>query len=203
MLKRLSTVGTLFGCRNGMSDRAADRSKRGKVARLSFFPGSGAVESAATASSADAGEKPAMVKRVLIVDPATSMLLRLLHSIRSQANVTISSTFEDARRRLLFQAPHLLVTNLRLDAYNGLHLVYLAAVTSSVTRSIVYTDPYDAAFAGEVQAAGAFYERPDALTYVLDAYVRATLPRRDRRSPARVSRRRVLRGGRRAIDLVL
>jgi ActR/RegA family two-component response regulator len=186
-----------------MSDRAADRVRWGRVAFISCFGGPGAIECAAAASSPDAGQKPAMVRRVLIVDPATSMLLRLMHSIRAHANVTISSTFEDARRRLLFQAPHLLVTNLRLAAYNGLHLVYLAAIASSVTRSIVYADPYDAALAGEVQAAGAFYERPDALTYVLDAYVRATLPRRDRRSPARVSRRRVLRGGRRAIDLVL
>jgi DNA-binding NtrC family response regulator len=183
-----------------MSDRrAADRGKSDKVGRISFFPGSGAVESV---DASDAGEKPAMVKRVLLVDPAMPMLLRLLHSIQSRANVTISSTFEDARRRLLFQAPHLLVTNLRLDAYNGLHLVYLAAITSAVTHSIVYAEPHDAAVAREVQAAGAFYERPDVLPHVLEAYVRATLPRRDRRRTARTSRRRVPRGGRRAIDLV-
>jgi DNA-binding NtrC family response regulator len=177
-----------------MSVRPADR--------VSRFPASRAVERVTPASSPDAGEKPARVRRVLLVDPAMSMLLRLQHSIRSRATVAISSTFEDARRRLLFQAPHLLVTNLRLDAYNGLHLVYLAATTSFVTRSIVYTDPYDAAVAVEVQAAGAFYERPDALPHALEAYVRAALPRRDRRSSARASRRGVPRGGRRAIDLV-
>jgi DNA-binding NtrC family response regulator len=152
------------------------------------------------AAPPDAGDRPAEMKRLLLVEPARSTLLRLRDSIRSDVHVRISSTFEDARRRLLAQPPDLLVTNLRLHVHNGLHLVYLAATADFVTRSIVFADPHDPVLAREAQGAGALYERPETLALVLDAYLRATLPRRDRRDSGRVSRRRFLRGGRRAVD---
>jgi DNA-binding NtrC family response regulator len=150
-------------------------------------------------SSAHAGAK---ARRLLLVDPSRSISLRLRDSISANVRVTISTTFQEARPRLLARPPHLLVTNVRLNAHNGLHLVYLAATENLPTRSIVYAEHHDPALAREAQAAGAFYERADTLKYCLDAYVRAVLPPRDRRDVARVSRRRVLRGGRRAADSV-
>jgi len=149
------------------------------------------------------GGNPAVVKCVLLVDPTRSMLLRLGDAIQSEVRVIMSDTFDGARRSLLSHAPHLLVTNLRLQAHNGLHLVYLAAAAGFPTRAVVYADPHDAGLFRDAQAAGAFYERPDTLLPALDAYIRATLPQRDRRGINRVSRRGSMRAASRASDLIL
>jgi ActR/RegA family two-component response regulator len=181
-----------------MDPRAAGRVVHRTVASVSRITPLGTGHRAAAAS--DTGHEPAEVKRLLLVEPAGSTLRRLRSSIRSDVQVTVSRTFEDARRRLLAQPPDLLVTNLRLQVHNGLHLVYLTAGANFGTRSIVFADPHDPVLAHEAQGAGAFYERPETLAHALDAYLRATLPRQDRRDFGRVSRRRFLRGGRRAVD---
>ena len=51
-----------------------------------------------------------------------------------------------------------LVTNIRLNAYNGLQLVYLRSPGQVETRPIVYTDKPDPGLGRQVQRAGAFYE---------------------------------------------
>ena len=71
------------------------------------------------------------------------------------------------------------ITNLRLEAYNGLHLVHLAAATR--TRCIVFSTHDDLGLARDAQAAGAFFELPARLPQVLESYVNATLPHHDRR----------------------
>jgi hypothetical protein len=107
--------------------------------------------------------------------------------------------FQDARPRLLSRRPDLLITNLRLKAYNGLHLVHLAAGTP--TRCIVYSTSDDIVLAREAQAAGAFFEHQLRLPLVLQSYVKATLPRYDRRGLTMRDRRTLVRGGRRCSDL--
>ena len=93
--------------------------------------------------------------------------------------------------------PDLLVTNLRLLAYNGLHLVHMA---DGRTRCVVYSNYDDLVLAREVQAAGAFYERSTQLSRALAAYARAILPPRDRRNLTALDRRQTSRGGRRCTD---
>jgi hypothetical protein len=93
-----------------------------------------------------------------------------------------------------------LVCNLRLDAYNGLHLVHLAAAAGLPTKSLVYGERRDVSLAREAQRIGAFYESRDHLPHALLAYVQGQLPRTDRRDPIAADRRSFFRGGRRAAD---
>ena len=138
-------------------------------------------------------------KEILLVDPDPKGLRAVQAGLRLVADVEAFTDFRDARTRLLDQPPDLLVTNLRLQAYNGLHLVHLAAGTH--TRCIVYSTYDDLMLAREVQAAGAFFEHPLRLPLVLQSYVNATLPDRDRRNLIMLDRRMAFRGGRRCSDL--
>jgi len=135
---------------------------------------------------------------ILVVDPDPQALMAAQVAVQSVANVEVYSDFRAARARLVARPPDLLVTNLRLERFNGLHLVYVAAGTA--TRCIVYTSHHDAVLAREVLAAGAFYERTDRLPRVLASYVQASLPAGDRRSLSVLDRRSLARGGRRASD---
>jgi CheY-like chemotaxis protein len=145
-----------------------------------------------------------MAPLVLLVepDPATSMLLQ--RGLVPAAEVVAAGSFEQARQVLRERQPDLLVTNLRLASYNGLHLVLVAA---PATRSIVYsTAGLDPALALEAQRRAAFYESGARLAAALPAYVNAlrptlVLPTRDRRNVIVFDRRSVSRGGRRASDV--
>jgi hypothetical protein len=148
-----------------------------------------------------APSRPGVVRAlrdILIVDPDPQALMAAQVAVQSVANVEAYSDFRAARARLVARPPDLLVTNLRLERFNGLHLVYVAAGTA--TRCIVYTAHHDAVLAREVLAAGAFYERTDRLPRVLASYVKAMLPVGDRRSLSVHDRRSLPRGGRRSSD---
>jgi hypothetical protein len=139
------------------------------------------------------------VKEILLVDPELSRLVAAKNALRLVADVSACSEFRAARARLLARPPDLLVTNLQLEAYNGLHLVHLTQGTA--TRCIVYGTYDDPCLAREVQSAGAFYEHSPRLPRALASYVHAVLPPRDRRDPTLFDRRQTVRGGRRCSDL--
>jgi CheY-like chemotaxis protein len=148
--------------------------------------------------------RPARVARdlkdILLVDSNASSLRAVQNTLGLVADIDAYSDFQAARSRLQLKPPDLLVTSLRLQAYNGLHLVYLAV--GMPTLCIAYADDDDLVLAREVQAAGAFYERSKRLLHALTAYVHATLPPLDRRLPTVLDRRQILRGGRRCTDKV-
>jgi len=135
-------------------------------------------------------------KEILLVDPEVGGVGAVEAVLQLAGDVQICTNFQSARARLLQRPPDLLITNLRLEAYNGLHLVLLAARTR--TRCIVFSTHDDIGLAREVQAAGAFFELSDRLPQVLESYVNATLPQHDRRDIAKVGQ--PLRGGRRCTD---
>jgi CheY-like chemotaxis protein len=139
------------------------------------------------------------LKEVLLVDPEVDRLHAAQNALRFVADVVACSEFTAARAQLLSRPPDLLVTNLRLHAYNGLHLVHMAKGT--LTRCIVFDASEDRGLAQEVQAAGAFYEHSQRVPRALASYVHAVLPPYDRRDPSTLDRRRTLRGGRRSAGL--
>ena len=94
----------------------------------------------------------------------------------------------------------LLVTNLRLGPFNGLHSVHLAGLLAIGTRALVYTSRLDIEFGREVQRSGAFYETRRSLPHTLASYVGAALPTHDRRHLGIQDRQRTFRGGRRSAD---
>src|SRR5215510_3532353 len=83
---------------------------------------------------------------VLLVEPNPRVADMITASIRSLAHVYHHLKFESARRRLGTQHLDFVVSNLRLGAFNGLHLAYaINAVTP--TRCIVYTESREPALA--------------------------------------------------------
>ena len=98
-----------------------------------------------------------MPTRVLVVEPDVKRRLTLQRALSPVADVTACGDFHTARQHVLAMPPDLLITNLRLHAYNGLHLVALAG---SPARAIVCLDPPDPALARCVELAGAQVESP-------------------------------------------
>jgi len=138
---------------------------------------------------------------VLLVDP-DRMVLSGLEDILHGVDVTTSHEFASARHAIADLSLDLLVTNLRLEAYNGVHLVHVARELRPKLPCIVYDRTHDVVLARIAQDAGAFYERYERLPAALISYVLLDLPSRDRRDPTRVDRRHDYRGGRRAADAV-
>ena len=139
-------------------------------------------------------------KKVLLVEPDRHAMAALEKAWSPVSSIECCTDFQTARRRLMESAPNLLVTNLCLREFNGLHLVYLAAANQLKTRCVVYANEHDPALARETQSAGAFYERVHRLPYVPRGYAFHVLPPMDRRDPAGVERRLTFRGGRRISD---
>ena len=136
---------------------------------------------------------------VLLVEPNSRLADIIQESIRPLAQVHHHLEFESARRQLGALRLDFVVSNLRLGAFNGLHLTY--AVNAVLpTRCIVYTESREPALAQDVRRAGAFYEVADRLPVTLPAYLASHLPSGDRRDPAVPDRRTPFRGGRRIWD---
>lgn len=154
------------------------------------------VENAGSIGSRHASLEQA-TKEILLVDPNIHSSSDALNVLRLLGDVEVCRDFAAARDRLLNQPPDLLITNVRLHEYNGLHLVHLA---TPHTRCVVYSHHDDLVLAREVQAAGAFYERSMRLSRSLAGYVHGDLPTHDRRDVAVIDRRRFPRGGRRSCD---
>ena len=138
--------------------------------------------------------------RILLVELDDAIRAALLAVVGSWAVVEPHDGFESARARLSSSTFDLLVTNLRLGEYNGLHLVILAKSGASATTAVVYAEEGDLTLASNVQRLGAFFELARRMPIVLPGYLGSTLPSRDRRDPLKFDRRKSPRGGRRAWD---
>lgn len=137
---------------------------------------------------------------MLLAEPDSALAAVLQDSVPTLTDVHWHPDFDTARADLRSMPFNFIVTNLRLNAYNGLHLIHLAGTSSTPTRAIVYTDEYNPELAREAQRAGAFYETRACLAHALGAYLQRALPARDRRDPAVRDRRAAFRGGRRCWD---
>ena len=137
----------------------------------------------------------------LVVDPDPLFVSQLAPIITASGYRCIPVTeFAAARLELYVRGPEVLVANVRLGAFNGIHLAYLAKINKPNTRVMVYGEN-DHLLASEIQTAGAFYERVEFVPYALTGFLMGTLPVRDRRDVILSDRRNVFRGGRRTTDL--
>ena len=139
-------------------------------------------------------------RRLLLVEPDGRLRGRLQGVASTHAEIHADGAAPSARARLLGGRYDWLVTNIRLDAYNGLHLAYLASLTARPIRIVVYGDPSDLALAREAQLLGAFFEPRRCIADALPGYLSTDLPPGDRRMPWGGDRRTMFRGGRRAAD---
>jgi hypothetical protein len=141
-----------------------------------------------------------LVKHLLLVEPDPIISSALEHDYGRTAAIVRCPDFHGARSVLIDQPPDVLVTNLRLRDYNGLHLVLLAKAADRRTVCVVHSNKPDAFLIREAQANGAFFERTERLSNSLGGYLSGPLPDNDRRAPDQVDRRGAARGGRRSAD---
>lgn len=96
--------------------------------------------------------------RLLVVD-ADRDRLRTTEEILLSAGylVTCASSFDEAKRGLRFGPPDLLVTDVRLGAYNGVHLVVRAHTDYPSMPALVMDVHYDPVLESEANKAGAVY----------------------------------------------
>jgi DNA-binding NarL/FixJ family response regulator len=125
--------------------------------------------------------------------------MALQRALSNVADVAACSDFVTARQHVRRASPDLLITNLRLDTYNGLHLV---AHAGPPTRAVVYMDPPDPGLLRVAQAAGAFVETAQRLVAAAVSYIGAGLPPQDRRAVNLVDERYSLPLNRRASDRI-
>jgi DNA-binding NtrC family response regulator len=114
--------------------------------------------------------------KVLLVDPDRDTIAMFEDVLRETGCADVCTDFVVARRRLLEGGAFgLLVTNLRLDEYNGLHLVHVAAALGLPTRCFVYSDHHDPLLIREARAAGASYESKQGIRRILASHANAVL----------------------------
>jgi len=141
--------------------------------------------------------------RVLLVEPETILRLQMRNAVETVAMIDAEPGVPTARQRLLGAPYNWLVTNIRVQAYNGLHLAYLAKMSNRPIRILIYGDSDDLILAREAQQLGAFYESRKSIVSSLAGYLTCLLPSRDRRDAAVHDRRLAFRGGRRSADAAL
>jgi DNA-binding NtrC family response regulator len=140
------------------------------------------------------------VKRVLVVEPEGTLRALLQNAGQEFAQIDADATAPVARTHLFARPYDWLITNIRLEAYNGLHLAYLANAAALPLKVLVYGEKTDLSLAREAQQLGAFFETKECVHQTIGAYLCGQLPPRDRRDPAQRDRRLAFRGGRRCSD---
>ena len=141
--------------------------------------------------------------RVLLVEPETVLRLQMRSAVNDVAIIDTESGVPTARQRLLGAPYDWHVTNIRLQAYNGLHLAYLARMSTRPIRILIYGNGDDLLLAREAQQLGAFYESRTSVVSSLPGYLTGLLPAADRRDAALPDRRSMFRGGRRSGDTAM
>jgi DNA-binding response OmpR family regulator len=140
----------------------------------------------------------------LVVEPSVPETLFLVSSLSDLGfRVTLTDNFTDARAGLM-SAPTLLVTELRLGEYNGLHLVFRAKSIRSDMAAIIRTQIADPLLQLEAERMGATFVLKTTNPEEFRAAVARTLLRRtDSFEPIRPPferRHRERRGAHAALD---
>ena len=95
---------------------------------------------------------------ILVVDGNASELASLVKSLRTAGYGAVGTyTFETAKRLLHTQWYDLLITDLRLGAYNGLHLVFHSRVLNPAATAIVLSPIPDVSIQSEMRRFGAHF----------------------------------------------
>jgi DNA-binding response OmpR family regulator len=117
--------------------------------------------------------------QVLLVQPALDEHVPLLMAglTERHCDVSVLTTFHEAREHLMKSPPDVLVTDLKLHAYNGLHLVLIARRRSDRTFAVVLADSADAIVRADAAAIGARLELKPLGPEEVDALVEEALRR--------------------------
>ena len=95
---------------------------------------------------------------LLLVDDDLSLLGALSRFLSDHGfDVTSCSTFEDAKREIATLQPEIVVTDVRLGAFNGLQLALLARDVRPDVRIVVFSGFDDPVLKEEARRIGATY----------------------------------------------
>jgi len=135
-----------------------------------------------------------MVRLVLIVSPNADARAQRVEWLQAEGFLTDAvATFEEGREWLANTHPDVLVTDVRLDGYNGLHLA-IVGLRGRFTRAAVAIGAADMALAKEAKYHGAgFLSEPFTREALVDC-VREHLGVHPRRAPAERRKKRTSRG---------
>ena len=93
---------------------------------------------------------------ILLVDTRPAVLRRYGDLLqRAGYDVVQAATFDDAKHALCAQRPQLVISHLRLAAFNGLHLVHLGHLAQPDLDAIIITGESDLAMRAEAERLGA------------------------------------------------
>lgn len=130
--------------------RAGDKSLSATtIRRLATRPALSGARTTMTATLFRLARTTAPAASALVVQPNLSELLVVLSTLSSIGfDVIVAQTFQDARRSLAGHRPSLLLTDVRLHDYNGLHLIHrmqglwknVPAILTSVSDDVVLRD---------------------------------------------------------------
>ena len=117
-------------------------------------------------------DSPMIASRHVVVVDDDRSLLQLLDRWLTAAGYSteLYDEFESARVRLAAGAPDILITDVRLGAYNGLHLVVMAKLRNPAITAIVLTGFDDHVLQHDAVSAGAsFMLKPVGAERLLEA----------------------------------
>jgi DNA-binding NtrC family response regulator len=107
-------------------------------------------------------------RTVVLVEDNPAFLSGVTELLRQNGfDVVPFSDFEPARRYLFQNSPDLLVTDIRLGAFNGLHLVVIAKQRSPDLRAFAYSAHADPVIEEEARRCGAGYTAKDDISSTL------------------------------------
>ena len=122
----------------------------------------------------------------LVVQPHLPHLLFVLSTLSSlQFDVTVASTFKDAKSALAAARPMLLITDVRLQEYNGLHLVLRGRSSHHGLPAIVTSEIDDPVLRLEAEQLGATYASLPTTSEELVAAISRTILQAGGRDPVR------------------
>ena len=124
------------------------------------------------------------ILRILVVEPNRESRTSL-HVRGSRYGLVESfANFESARERVMAGGFDYLITNIQLEAFNGLHLVYLSRSLGVAATALAYTDVPNDSLAADAHAAGAAY---CAFEHVLRALADDLIGNAEMETPASVT----------------
>jgi DNA-binding NtrC family response regulator len=134
-----------------------------------------------TRDTAARASRAIAVATALVVDPKLNEALAAVEMLTGQGfEVTVAETFAKAKDRLNTRPPTVLLTEIRLGEYNGLHLVLRGKAQRPTLAALVMSDIADPVLQADAEAMGATFLIKPLDNRELLAAVTRTLFQRDR-----------------------
>lgn len=147
---------------------------------------------------------PPQALEALVVEPTLDEILRVTSPLVAVGfRVTAADNFAQAKSLLASQRPAVLVTALRLGAYNGLHLVLRGKTIQPKLAAIVLSPTVDAVLQSDAEAMGAtFVITPIAGRDLVGAVLQSVFRAEASSDPIRPPFERRMRDRRSNVDIV-